>query len=131
VPSAGGGDDPGAAAAAPAAERPGFYRLRVEGARQARAYSYAANVPAIESDLRATPAEAFLAAMGAPDGAGAAKAAVAGTGAERAPSDRWAVCLALAALALVAESLLANRILLDTKAAASVQEVEPARASGD
>ena len=77
-------------------------------------------MPAVESDLRATGPGELLGALGEAEGSRGTTAVVRAGEDERPPSRLWALCLALAVLALVTEALLANRILLDARGAASV-----------
>lgn len=128
--------------AAPPAERPGVWRLVLEraglaGRRETRLI--AVNVPPAESDLRSGGKERFLDALsgdalsgdalpgdafseGSDRGKGAVGASVLSRGRARAPSSLWAVCLAVAAALLALESLLANRVLIDTGRAGEAEE---------
>jgi hypothetical protein len=125
-------DDDGApsGAAAPIADRPGFYRLRVERLGSARICTYAANTPAAESDLRSTGPEGFLKALGTAAGSRVTKRTARTKAPERRSSTLWALLLALAVVVMLAESMLANRFLLDTRSSESVKDVRAAAAGG-
>ena len=112
----------GRAADAPIADRPGFYRLRIEHAAARTVHTYAANVPAQESDLRSAGPRPFLAALGTAAGKRHTTKVTRAGGEMKRESDLWALLLALIVVTLLAESLLANRILLDARTGESVKQ---------
>ena len=118
----------GRATDAPLADRPGFYHLSIDRAGSRRSSTYAANISPLESDLRSNGPEPFLAALGAAAGERhTTKVTRAGAETKR-DSSLWALLLALVVLTLVAESLLANRILLDAQGGESVKQIAGSRA---
>jgi hypothetical protein len=102
----------------PLAERPGVYSLVLDRMGRKETRLVAVNVPPAESDLRSGGEAGFLDALADdqdPEKVAARASVLSGEGA-REPSKLWAVCLAVMAAALVIESLVANRVLLETGA---------------
>ncbi len=122
------------------AERPGFYELRLRRRGMTEVRPFAVNVPAVESDLRGgdlSDHRAFLAALAAgidesretaekrPSSAsyGASK-----NRGPREPSSIWAWLLGAVAVMLLAESLLANRVVFRTRSLEGAEPEETAEA---
>jgi hypothetical protein len=113
----------GRAGDAPVADRPGFYRLIVERAGSRQTRTYAANVSPLESDLRSSGPEPFLAALGTAAGERRTTNVARADAETKQDSSIWALLLLALMIVLVVESLLANRILLDARGGESVKEV--------